>query len=192
MDKDEICDLIVSMNCDVNRNCFNTGNFTETDLTKIGMAAPRLSSLPLWIDDSPTLTMAQIRKRVEQLKAENKIGMVIIDYVQIISPEDSREPREQQVAKIAREIRALAKESKLPFIILSQLNDDGKLRESRVVAHEAHNVILLEADESKYPASMKMKVVKGRRIPKKNYELTYFPQFCRVSSVNPISDEDVR
>lgn len=191
MDRDEICDLIVSMNCDVNRNCFNTGGFSSEDILKITAASPRLASLPLWIDDSPTLTVNQVRERVMRLNSENKIGLVIVDYVQIISPEDNRDPREQQVAKIARDIRALAKESKLPFIVLSQLNDDGKLRESRVVAHEAHNVILLQADESKYPATMKMKVVKGRRIPKKNYNLIYFPQFCRIASTANVSEEDI-
>lgn len=184
MDKDEICDLIVSMNCDVNRNCFNTGNFTEDDLNRIGVAAPRMSAMPLWVEDAPTMTVAQIRNRVVQLKTDGRIALVVIDYVQIINPEDARDPREQQVAKIAREIRALAKEVKLPFIVLSQLNDDGKLRESRVVAHEAHNVILLEADEQTSPATMKMKVVKGRRIPKRNYDLLYFPEFCRVASAS--------
>lgn len=182
MDRDEICDLLVSMNCRVNRNYFNTGYFSEDDLTRIAQQSRRLSNLPLWVDDSPSLTMDQIRARVVQLKAENKIGLVIIDYVQIVAPPDSRSPREQQVAEIARAIRILCKETKLPFVVLSQLNDEGKLRESRVVAHEAHNVIMLEPEDASPPRKMLMKVVKGRRIMKKDYELQYEPEFCIVSS----------
>jgi KaiC/GvpD/RAD55 family RecA-like ATPase len=191
MDREEICDLIVSMNCLVNRNCFNTGNFAENDVKKIVAQSGDMSALPLWIDDSPSLTTAQIRDRVMTLKAEGKIGLVILDYIQIVSPANAMEPREQQVANIARDIRALCKESKLPFVVLSQLNDEGKLRESRVVAHEAHNVILLQAEEKNAEPSMLMKVVKGRRIAKRNYKLIYQPQFCRVFSESDVMESDM-
>ena len=188
MDNEEIMDLIVANNCRVNRNCFNTGYFDDSDFPKITGMANKISKLPLWIYDDASMTVEDIRVRVEALKAENKIKMVVIDYVQIVTPSDPRTPREQQVAEIARAIRILAKQTKLPFIVLSQLNDEGKLRESRVVAHEAHNVIILEPNETQ--TMMTMKVVKGRRIMKKDYELSYQPEYARVHS--PIvSDSDV-
>lgn len=186
MDRDEITDLIVSMNCLIDRNCFNTGYFSDRDIEKMTLDAPKLAKLPLWIFDDATITAEQVQKRVTQLKAEKKISLVVIDYIQLLSPSDPREPREQQVAGIARAIRVSAKESKLPFIILSQLNDEGKLRESRVVAHEAHNVILLETDHD----TMTVKVVKGRRIMKKNYQLNYQAQYCRVSSPSRVQTDE--
>lgn len=187
MDREEIADLIISMNCQIDRNCFNTGYFSDSDLDKMSKDGLKLSRLPLWIFDDATITADQISKRVSQLKSEKKISLVVIDYIQLISPFDPRESREQQVAGIARAIRVSAKESKLPFIILSQLNDEGKLRESRVVAHEAHNVILLETDTD----TMTVKVVKGRRIMKKNYELRYNPRFCQLKSPPRVEETDM-
>ena len=180
MDREEILDLIVANNCRVNRNCFNTGYFESEDFQKIEANIGMISKLPLWIFDEATMTVSDIRQRVDALKSEHKIEMVVIDYVQIVTPNDSNLPREQQVAEIARSIRIMAKQTKLPFIILSQLNDDGKLRESRVVAHEAHNVIVLEPNEDQ--TLMGFKVIKGRRIMKKDYELIYEPQYSRVFS----------
>lgn len=185
MDRDEIVDLLISMNCMVNRNVFNTGFFSEEDLVKITMASTALQKLPLWIYDDAVMTVTQIRNRVMALLG--RIGLVVIDYVQIVSPDDYKMPREQQVAEIARGIRILAKETKLPFIVLSQLNDEGKLRESRVVAHEAHNVLLLDIDGNK----IEMNVAKGRRIRRKKYELAYQPEYCLITSPAKISEEDV-
>lgn len=189
MDREEIADLIVANNCRVNRNCFNTGFFEPNDTLRITEKILKLAALPLWIYDEASMTVDDIRARVELLKAEKKISLVVIDYVQIVTHPDARTPREQQVAEIARGIRILAKETKLPFIILSQLNDEGKLRESRVVAHEAHNVIILEPNNDQ--SLMVMKVVKGRRIMKKDYTLQYEPEFARVFCGSPIDEADV-
>lgn len=181
MDRDEIVDFMISRNCGVNRNRFNTGYFNDEDLAKIAEATMRLCNAPLWIDDAPTLTCAEIRTRTMALKAERDIALVVVDYAQIVSPDDPREPREQQVAKVARALRALAKEASVPVFVLSQLNDEGKLRESRVLAHEAHNVLQVEADADDTTKLM-LKVYKGRRIPKKNYQLAYAPEYCRVTN----------
>ena len=81
----------------------------------------------------------------------------------------------------------MAKQTKLPFIVLSQLNDDGKLRESRVVGHEAHNVIELEPNEEQ--TTMTLKVVKGRRIMKKDYVCDYQPEYARIT-MSKISQQD--
>jgi hypothetical protein len=77
----------------------------------------------------------------------------------------------------------------LHLIILSQLNDDGKLRESRVVGHEAHNVIQLEPSEEN--DLITMKVVKGRRIMKKEYELDYEPEFALLTERPQFNGKDV-
>jgi len=181
MDRDEICDILVSMNCRVNRNVFNTGNFSADDTARIIQHTPTLAAMPLWIFDEPVQTTNQMRARTMQLCAEGKIGLIVIDYIQFTSvAEDQRESREQQIAGISRAIRTLAKETKKPVVALSQLNDEGKIRESRVIAHDAHTVILLEGDMQQ--GEMKMRVVKGRAIPKKDYLLRTEPQYCRLYS----------
>lgn len=188
MDREEIVDLLVANNCRVNRNCFNTGYFATGDIDKIISKSGLISNFPLWIYDEAAMTVADIAARVEALKNDGRISMVVVDYVQIVSPTDPRQPREQQVAEIARALRILSKRTRLPFIVLSQLNDDGKLRESRVVAHEAHNVIILEPNDAN--TKITMKVVKGRRIMKKDYELFYEPEYARIYS-SEIDPQDV-
>ena len=118
------------------------------------------------------MTMTQIRQRVLQLAKQKKIGLVVVDYIGIITPEDERQPREQQVALMSRGFRVLAKEAKLPIILLSQINDEGKLRESRAVGHEANNVIVIEADPAT-PEKVTLNIVKGRKIPKGRHEIPF-------------------
>ena len=182
MDREEIIDLIIANHCRVNRNAFNTGYFDQLELVKIINSASAISKLPLWIFDDAVMTVEEMDKRLTALG--DRVDLVGVDYLQILSASDPRLSREQQVAEIARDIRILAKRKKLPFIVLSQLNDEGKLRESRVVGHEAHNVILLDLDEQTF------RVVKGRRIPKKDYALVYEPQYARVT-MPLIHNEDV-
>lgn len=187
MDRDEICDILVSMNCRINRNVFNTGNFSAQDAAKIVEQTVMLSNLPLWIFDEPVQTPQQMRTRTMQLAEEGKIGLVVVDYIQFTSVGDTREPREQQIAGISRAIRSLAKESKKAVVALSQLNDEGKLRESRVIAHDAHTVIMLEGDMQE--GEMKMRVVKGRAIPKKEYRLITEARYCLMSSPPPVAPQ---
>lgn len=184
MDRDEINDLMVTMHCYVDRNVFNTGYFDERDFLKITSAGERVANLPLWVFDDPTYTVSQIEEEVMALHAHGLISLVVIDYAQIVAAENESLSREQQVATVARAIRILAKKTKLPFVVLSQLNDEGKLRESRVVAHEAHTVIILEIEGEK-GRQMRMKVVKGRSIQKKEYVLNYDPFHCMIEDPLP-------
>lgn len=178
MDRDEIVDLLFAMNGPIDRNVFNTGVFLQQDIQRINIQGEKIKRFPLWIFDDARLTVAEMVKRVKAIR--ERIGLVVIDYVQIISPDDPREQREQQVATIARELRILAKETKLPFVVLSQLNDEGKIRESRVVAHEAHNVIMLETNDEQ--TQMEVKIVKGRQIRRESYLLNYRPEYCRIEN----------
>ncbi len=169
MDKEEVFDLLVSRRAKINRNKFNTGEFSDRDSELIADEIKNLIGLPLYIEDSAMSGAEQIRVRVMQLKSAGKIGLVVVDYIQFVNPGLTKESREQQVAGISNTLRALARETKLPFVILSQLNDEGRLRESRVIAHNANVVIVVEAEEEKFTA----KVIKGRGIPCQDYEMEF-------------------
>lgn len=179
MDRDEICDLFVAMNCSVNRNAFNTGIFNEGEFDSIVRSAERMAKLPLFIFDDPMMSTPQIRQRTLQLHAEKKIGLIIVDYAQFVSCDAFKDNREQQVARISRDLRALAKETKLPLILLSQLNDEGKIRESRVIAHDAHVVMLAEERED---GDLQIKVVKGRSIPRGEYTMLFDKMHSRLTN----------
>jgi replicative DNA helicase len=94
-------------------------------------ASSELSRLPLFIDDQPGRTVGQIGAICRRLKRRNNLGLVIIDYLQLIEPEDKRANREQQIAQITRRLKAIAKENEVPVIALSQLNRGVELREDK-------------------------------------------------------------
>lgn len=176
MDVDEIFDLLMCHYAQVNRNKFNTGRFTQYDIDLMTKAIAPMAKIPLYIDDSPMLTADDIRVRVHQLKAENKIGMVVVDYLQFVNTPFTRDNRELQVATISHTLRSLAREVKLPMLVLSQLNDEGKIRESRVISHNANVVLTVEIDGN----VMKVEIVKARGIPYGKYQLSFDPVLMRV------------
>ena len=94
-------------------------------------ASSELSRLPLFIDDQPGRTVGQISAICRRLKRRNKLGLVIIDYLQLIEPEDKRATREQQIAQITRRLKGIAKQNDVPLIALSQLNRGVELREDK-------------------------------------------------------------
>lgn len=189
MERSEIADMLFALNCDVDRNHFNTGKFANGDVERMTSKVKYLGDLPLWVFDESSLTPSEIRRRVLHLVSEGRVKLAAVDYAQIVMPENFHDGREQQVAFIGQALRALAKDAKIPLIVLSQLNDEGKVRESRVLAHVSHNVFLLENQEEK--GRMILKVVKGRRIRKKHYDLFYNPAFCKITSLSKITDQDV-
>ena len=107
------------------------GEMDDEERERLIQASNDLSELPIFIDDFPGRTMAQIGAIARRLKRRSNLGVVIIDYLQLIEPEDKRAPREQQIAQIARRLKFLAKEMEVPVIALSQLNRGVELREDK-------------------------------------------------------------
>jgi replicative DNA helicase len=151
-----------------------------------------MRNLPLWIDDDPANTIDKIRRRVLALKADGRIGLVVIDYAQLAAQEQRGSSREQDVAAVALGIRLLARESMLPVVVLSQLNDDGKIRESRKLTHEAVTVLKLERENNDLTSRFAtLFVAKGRKIPASPIALEFDAAFCRISERSGIDDSDV-
>lgn len=129
--------------------------------------AAELRKAPLWIDDGCHLTILELRAKARRLHAQNPLGLIIIDYLQLVAGSDSRVPREQQIAEISRGVKALAKELDVPVIIAAQLNRESEkerrqprvsdLRESGSIEQDADVVILLskkkDADDEEDRAS---------------------------------------
>lgn len=185
MDRDEVTDYLVCMNGSIDRNKFNTGYFEDEDWPKIQTCLPKIQKMPLWIFDSPSLSATDIVERVHRLKQEHDIGLVIVDYIQLVIPEDERQPREQQVTNIVRSMRIMAKECDVPVLALSQLNDEGKLRESRSIGFDAHGIFMLEekgeVDNYSIPRDIALRVVRARSIPRGKFDVYFEPVFCRMT-----------
>ena len=187
MDRDEIFDLLICMNTGLSRNKFNTGEFDNADMVKISHGAEQISRRPLHIFDDPCMTVDEIEAHCVKLVAAGGLSLVVVDYLQLISPPMlSRESREQQIAAIGRSLRSIAKKCKVPLIAVSQLNEEGKIRESRSVAHDAHIVFILEWQE----ANLKLRITKGRSIPKATYDMHFAGEFCRMGEQSRIQDDE--
>lgn len=141
-------------------------SWTKTDMQKLkdgfldegahaslARGAKELKEAPLWIDDSGYLTILEMRAKARRLHSQKGLGLVIIDYLQLISGSDGRVPREQQIADISRGVKAMAKELNVPVVVLSQLNRESEkekrqprisdLRESGSIEQDADLVLLL-------------------------------------------------
>lgn len=171
MDSGEIIDMLYSMRCYIDRNKFNTGQFAENDPHKIIAAADKLTKKHLLVCDAADPRIEDIRRCCRRLKSENRIDFLVIDYLQLASGGKEKENREQQVAAISRGLRAIAQENKIPVLALSQLNDEGKVRESRSIGHEASCMMILEEKDS--PDVRFLTITKGRSVPKISMTLDF-------------------
>jgi replicative DNA helicase len=98
------------------------GRLSPDDFSRLAKATGILSSAPIWIDDSPGLTALDIRSRSRRLQVENKVGLVIIDYLQLIAGPADSENRQQEISYISRSLKMLARELRIPVVALSQLS----------------------------------------------------------------------
>lgn len=190
LNREDVADMFFAMNCEVDRNRFNTGEFTEDDFKRLALGASKMQSLPLWIDDDPTMKMEAIEQRVLSLKADGRIGLAVVDYAQLVTPDFPESHREQAVASIALGLRVLSRRANIPIIVLSQLNDDGRLRESRRLAHEAANVFRIERKSLSDP-NITLFIDKGRKIPSKPINLFLNAQYCTVRELSRVEDSSV-
>lgn len=155
MSKEQVVQRMLSSEAEVDSNRIRTGFLRESDWPKLTNAAGRLSEAPIFIDDSAAISVIELRAKARRLKAEQNIGLVIIDYLQLISGRLRSENRQQEVSEICRALKAMAKELKVPVVALSQLarraeerGDDGRpklsdLRESGAIEQDSDVVIFL-------------------------------------------------
>ncbi|WP_436772134.1 replicative DNA helicase [Yinghuangia sp. YIM S09857] len=161
MGRNEIAMRLLSAEARVALHHMRSGNMTDEDWTRLARRMPDVSAAPLYIDDSPNLSMMEIRAKCRRLKQRNDLRLVVIDYLQLMTGGGSRraESRQQEVSEMSRNLKLLAKELEVPVIALSQLNrgpeqrTDKKpmvsdLRESGSIEQDADMVILLHREDA--------------------------------------------
>ena len=144
----------------VDSNKVRTGKIEEEEWVKLATASGRLSEAPIYIDDTPGITVTEIRAKCRKLKMEKGIGLVVIDYLQLVQGSGKKNSsREQEISEISRSLKILAKELEVPVIALSQLSraaeqrkEDHRpmlsdLRESGAIEQDADIVIFLYRDD---------------------------------------------
>jgi hypothetical protein len=142
----ELADRLLCSVAKVNSHRLRTATLSHDDRLKLVDAAEVLSKAPLFIDDSPSRTVTEIAAAARRIKRRHGgLGLIVIDYLQLIEPDNPKDPRQEQVAKIARRLKGLAREMKVPVLCLAQLNRQAEvskdniprlshLRESRSIA----------------------------------------------------------
>ncbi len=160
MSRVQLAKRLISMNSKVDSQHIRVGNLADEEWGKLTESTILLGESPLVIDDTPGISIAQLRSKCRKLKLENSLGLVIIDYLQLMSGSGSRknESRQQEISDISRSLKALAREIDCPVIALSQLSravesrEDKRpmlsdLRESGAIEQDADVVMFIYRDE---------------------------------------------
>lgn len=165
---------------------------------RLVQTADEFSKAPIFIDDSSALSIMQLRAKARRIHARTPLGFIVVDYLQLLSPTDSKMPREQQVAEASRGLKSLAKELNVPVLVLSQLNRSSEkenrtpkladLRESGSIEQDADVVLMLarprDADEKFQVAadSAELIVAKSRNGPVGELKLTFLRDITRFEN----------
>jgi replicative DNA helicase len=160
MSKESLVQRLLTSEARIDAQKLRKGMLRDDDFPRLARAAGILSSAPIWIDDTPGITLLEMRSKARRLKADNGLGMVIVDYLQLVQG-PSAENRQQEISTISRSLKALAKELAVPVIALSQLSrapeqrtGDSKgrpqlsdLRESGAIEQDADLVMAIYRPE---------------------------------------------
>jgi replicative DNA helicase len=122
MSKEQLAMRLLCSESRIDASKMRTGNLAEGDWEKLTRGASSLSKGKIFIDDTPAISATEMRAKTRRLKAEHNVGMVVVDYLQLMRGRDRSESRQQEISEISRALKALAKELSIPVIALSQLN----------------------------------------------------------------------
>ena len=200
MSKEEIANRMLASESEVDSMKIKNGNdLTSEDWLKLGQASGRLSDIPLYIDDTPGLTSAELRAKCRKAKLEKNIGLVIIDYLQLMESKTKSPSRQQEISEISRSLKILAKELQIPVIALSQLSratesrTDHKpmlsdLRESGAIEQDAVIVMFIHREDYYNPETEKKNIAeiiiaKNRSGETGTVELAWLGQYTKFANL---------
>ena len=203
--KTELAERLLCIHSKVDGHKVRQGNLEQMDHQALLEGSSELSSYPVFIDDQPGRTMTQMAAVSRRMKRQHDIGIVIIDYLQLIEAEDKNQPREQQISSITRRLKFLAKDLDIPVIALAQLNrgveqrEDKRprladLRESGAIEQDADVVMFLHRPEAydpeDRPGEAFVIVAKNRSGPVGDAHLTWIKQQLRFVDYSPINEPE--
>ncbi|MCR5324160.1 MAG: replicative DNA helicase [Lachnospiraceae bacterium] len=158
MSKSQIGSRILSMHSQVDAQSIRTGRIDESQWGSLMRSADIIADSPLYIDDTSGITVAELRSKCRKLKLEHNLGLIIIDYLQLMTGSGRNESRQQEISEISRSLKALAREVDCPVLALSQLSRSvesrpdkhpmlSDLRESGAIEQDADVVMFIYRDE---------------------------------------------
>ena len=195
----ELADRMLCSLSRVSGHKLRSGTLGHEDQARLIQKANEISKSPLFVDDSPSRTVSEIAAAARRIQRRlGGLSLIVVDYLQLIEPDNSRDPRQEQVAKIARRLKGLAREMKVPLLCLSQLNrqaEEGKdhrprlshLRESGAIEQDADVVMFVHREEyyhrgeekAQYAGQAEIIIAKQRNGPVGEIPLTWEGEFTR-------------
>jgi len=193
----ELAERLLCCQARVDSHKLRKGHLSSEDMQKLIEAGGTLRNVPLFIDDTPGQGMLRIAANARRLKLREKIKLVVIDYLQLIEPDNRRDNRQEQVANISRRLKFLARELQIPVMALAQVNRSSEdrtdhkprladLRESGSIEQDADTVMLLHRPEMYEPGQhegvLEIHIAKQRNGPTGEVSLTFLKQFMRFEN----------
>ena len=201
----ELADRMLCSVARVDGHRLRNGTLGNNDKLRLVEKASEISQAPLYVDDSPSRTVSEIAAAARRIKRQqNDLGLIVIDYLQLIEPDNNNDSRQEQVAKIARRLKGLAREAKVPVLCLAQLNrqaEDSRdhrprlshLRESGAIEQDADVVMFVHREEyylrgeeqKEHEGLAEIIISKQRNGPVGDVELRWEKKYTRFQSMAP-------
>ena len=207
MAKEQLVQRILCSHARVDAHKVRTGFLSQADWPRLVSAAGKLSEAPIYIDDSPGISVLELRAKARRLKAQYDVKLIILDYLQLMQGPANSDNRQQEISEISRSLKALARELNVPLIAISQLSraveqrSDHRphlsdLRESGAIEQDADLVILLLREEYYNPTEenkglAQAIIAKQRNGPVGSLTLTFVGEYMRFENLTMRGEEYV-
>lgn len=205
MSREQLVERLLAAEAFVDLSRLRSGRLRDDDYPKISRAAGLLGTAPIWIDDTPALTLLELRSKARRLKAEHHIGIYVVDYLQLLRGPARTENRQEEISFISRSLKALARELETPVVALSQLSRAPEqrggdrrpvlsdLRDSGAIEQDADLVMFIYRAEM-YPSLLErggdhvqegtaeLMLAKHRNGPTGTIKLAFHKQYTRFDN----------
>lgn len=203
MSKEQLGQRLLSIDSCVELSKLKTGDLSRGDWEDLNIAIDRLSKAEIYIDDTPGISVMEMKNKCRRLKAEKGLDLVVVDYLQLMSFEGKSEGRQQEVSTLSRMLKQLAREMECPVIVLSQLSRAveqrmdhrpqlSDLRESGAIEQDADIVMFLYRDEyynpetTEKPNTCEVIIAKQRNGPTGSLDLAWLGKYTKFADRSPM------
>jgi replicative DNA helicase len=206
MSKEQLVQRMLCSQAGVDAHKVRTGFLSPSEWPMLTKAAGKLSNVPFFIDDTPAISILELRAKARRLKASHDIQLLVLDYLQLMRATGKSESRQQEISEISRSLKALAREIEVPIIAISQLSravesrQDHRpqlsdLRESGAIEQDADVVILLMREEYYAPTEdnkgiADVIIAKQRNGPVGTIKLKFFKEFVKFANLDTVHHEE--
>ena len=179
MSSGELMDRLIASKSGADISLLSKEGEVDTQLMRaISNGVAQIAKLPIWIRDESSLNCLQLRAAVRRMVAVHQVKLVVVDYIQLLEPTNTKDSRERQVAEASRTLKTLAKELGIVIIALTQLNSDGASRESRAIEHDCDLFLTISQDDQS-PRDWYLNIKLARACPRASIPLTFRSEYLR-------------